>query len=69
VVLGKTEKKYQVQVEGVAYQLEFYGTMFVRPEDYTPAAPKRSRKKAAQSVSDRQMSFGLTASQNDISCL
>ena len=35
----------QVQVEGVAYQLEFYGTMFVRPEDYTPAAPKRSRKK------------------------
>lgn len=67
VVLGKTEKKYQVQVEGVAYQLEFYGTMFVRPEDYTPAAPKRSRKKAAQSISDRQMSFGLTASQNDIS--
>jgi len=67
VVLGKTEKKYQVQVEGVAYQLEFYGTMFVRPEDYTPAAPKRSRKKVAQQVSDRQMSFGLTASQNDIS--
>jgi len=69
VVLGKTSKKYQVQVEGVAYQLEFYGTMFVSPEDYRPAAPKRSRgaKKVAQQVSDRQMSFGLTASQNDIS--
>jgi hypothetical protein len=69
VVLGKTEKKYQVQVEGVAYQLEFYGTMFVRPEDYKPAAPKRSRKKATQQVSNREMSFGLTASQNDISAL
>jgi len=69
VVLGKTSKKYQVQVEGVAYQLEFYGTMFISPEDYRPAAPKRSRgaKKVAQQVSDRQMSFGLTASQNDIS--
>lgn len=64
-VLGKTEKKYQVQVEGVAYQLEFYGSMFVRPEDYKPAQPKRSRKKA--SAEDRQISFGLTPSTNDIS--
>eukprot|EP00656_Telonema_subtile_P007711 TRINITY_DN13620_c0_g3_i1.p1 TRINITY_DN13620_c0_g3~~TRINITY_DN13620_c0_g3_i1.p1 ORF type:complete len:308 (+),score=43.56 TRINITY_DN13620_c0_g3_i1:274-1197(+) len=65
-VLGKTEKKYQVQVEGVAYQLEFYGTMFVRPEDYKPAQPKRSRSKKA-AVDDRQVSFGLTPSMNDIS--
>lgn len=64
-VLGKTEKKYQVQVEGVAYQLEFYGSMFVRPEDYKPAQPKRSRKKAV--TDDRQISFGLTPSMNDIS--
>lgn len=64
-VLGKTSKKYQVQVEGVAYQLEFYGSMFVRPEDYKPAQPKRSRKKAV--VDERQVSFGLTPSMDDIS--
>lgn len=64
-VLGRTEKKYQVQVEGVAYQLEFYGSMFVRPEDYRPAQPKKCRGKKA--TDDRQLSFGLTASQNDIS--
>jgi len=45
-VLGRTEKKYQVQVEGVPYQLEFYSTMFVRPEDYKP--PKGRKKKKIQ---------------------
>eukprot|EP00658_Telonema_sp_P-2_P010912 TRINITY_DN14154_c0_g1_i4.p1 TRINITY_DN14154_c0_g1~~TRINITY_DN14154_c0_g1_i4.p1 ORF type:complete len:299 (-),score=60.81 TRINITY_DN14154_c0_g1_i4:251-1147(-) len=65
-VLGKTSKKYQVQVEGVAYQLEFYGSMFSRPEDYKPPGPKRSRKKAVNTVDDRQTSFGLTPSMNDI---
>ena len=32
-----------MQVEGVPYQLEFYSTMFVRPEDYKP--PKGRKKK------------------------
>jgi len=64
-VLGRTEKKYQVQVEGVTYQLEFYGSMFVKPEDYRPAQPKRSRGKKASD--ERNLSFGLTNSQKEIS--
>jgi len=65
-VLGRTEKKYQVQVEGVTYQLEFYGSMFVKPQDYRPAQPKRSRGKKAN-TDERNLSFGLTNSQKEIS--
>jgi len=43
-VLGKTEKKYQVQVEGVPYQLEFYSTMFVLPENYKQAKGRKKKK-------------------------
>jgi len=44
-VLGKASKKYRVQVEGVPYQLEFFCKLFVLPEDYRPAPPKKVRKR------------------------
>lgn len=50
-VLGKTEKKYQVQVEGVPYQLEFYSTMFVLPENYKPPKGESQLLESAHSTS------------------
>jgi len=74
-VLGKTSKKYQVQVEGVPYQLEFYSTMFVLPEHYK--APKSRKKKKPEAEIDfaeaiesqphtEVLEFGITISQDDI---
>merc|ERR1719506_2633042 len=49
-VLGKTSKKYQVQVEGVPYQLEFYATMFCLPEHYKEPKNARRKKKALEAM-------------------
>jgi len=65
-VLGKTSKKYQVQVEGVPYQLEFYSTMFVMPEHYKAPKNRGRKKKVETETSADVLGFGITISQDDI---
>lgn len=66
-VLGKTSKKYQVQVDDVPYQLEFYSTMFVMPEHYqAPKGRKKKKEEPPKENNDEVIGLGITVSLDDI---
>lgn len=65
-VLGKTSKKYQVQVEGVPYQLEFYSTMFCLPEHYKQPKGRKKKKPMDGFGGQDALGFGLTRSLDDL---